>query len=113
MCVCVCVCVCARVCVCVCMFEVTRDMCTWWYGPTYRYEKRQVLKARFEIEQKLRRARRVKKRKAKEVREKEQLRMVRKSRRSRQEDVSKSKAMDELKAKRSAGMGMKLEGRDG
>lgn len=68
-----------------------------------RYEKRQAMKARFEIEQKLRRERRAKKKKTREVQEREQNRMVRTSRRSRQEDTSKSKAMDELKAKRSAG----------
>ena len=47
----------------------------------------------------------MKKKKAREVREREQSsRLIRKSRRSRQEDSSKSKAMDELKAKRSAGI---------
>ena len=46
----------------------------------------------------------VKKRKAREQAEREQNRLVRSSRRSRLEDSSKSKAMDELKAKRSAGM---------
>lgn len=77
--------------------------CLWTACTHYRYEKRQALKARFEIEQKLRRERRAKKKKVKEVQEREQSRMVRTSRRSRQEDTSKSKAMDELKAKRSAG----------
>ena len=58
---------------------------------------------RFEIEQKLRRERRAKKKKAKEQVEREQNRVIRSSRRSRLEDSSKSKAIDELKAKRSAG----------
>ena len=60
-------------------------------------------KTRFEIEQKLRRERRAKKKKAREQAEREQNRVIRASRRSRLEDTSKSKAMDELKAKRSAG----------
>ena len=60
-------------------------------------------KTRFEIEQKLRRERRAKKKKVREQAERELNRAVRASRRSRLEDSSKSKAMDELKAKRSAG----------
>ena len=69
----------------------------------FRYEKRQMQKTRFEIEQKLRRERTAKKKKAKEQAERELNRAVRVSRRSRLEDSSKSKAMNELKAKRSAG----------
>ena len=60
-------------------------------------------KTRFEIEHKLRRERRAKKKKAREQVEREQNRVIRSSRRSRLEDSSKSKAIDELKAKRSAG----------
>ncbi|CAI8042531.1 RNA polymerase-associated protein RTF1 homolog [Geodia barretti] len=67
-----------------------------------RYEKRQMQKTRFEIEHKLRRERRAKKKKAREQVEREQNRVIRSSRRSRLEDSSKSKAIDELKAKRSA-----------
>ena len=68
-----------------------------------RYEKRQMQKTRFEIEQKLRRERRAKKKKVREAAEREQNRVIRASRRSRLEVSSKSKAIDELKAKRTAG----------
>lgn len=62
-----------------------------------RFEKREALKARFEIEQKLRRQ---KKKKQKEAKQKRSMR----HKRSKQQDRSKSQAMDEYKAKRSAGM---------
>jgi RNA polymerase-associated protein RTF1 len=75
-----------------------------------RYETRQMQNTRFEIEQKLRRERRAKKKKAKEQVEREQNRVIRSSRRSRLEDSSKSKAIDELKAKRSADKQKREEG---
>lgn len=64
---------------------------------SYRYERRLALQARFEIEQKLR------KEKKKLSRGKDKQRRPTRDIRSRQQDKSKSKAMDELKAKRSAG----------
>lgn len=63
-----------------------------------RYEKRQALKARFEIERKLRREKKAGKRRQKEKEEKR-----RRGVRARPEDKTKSRAMDDLKAKRSAG----------
>ena len=68
-----------------------------------RYEKRQALKARFEIEQKLRRERQVEKRRAREREREERQRRMMREKRSKQQDKSKSRAISELKANRSAG----------
>ena len=67
----------------------------------YRYEKRQALKARFEIEQKLRRERKAKKTRLKDKKDEKRLQLIR-EKRSKLQD-KRSKAIDELKAKRSAG----------
>lgn len=72
-----------------------------------RYEKRQALKARFEIEQKLRRERKSKRSRQKD-REERQKRLFR-EKRGKQTDKSKSRAMDELKAKRTADKQRKAE----
>ena len=68
----------------------------------FRYEKRQALKARFEIEQKLRRERKAKKTRVKDRKDDKRLPATR-EKRSKVQD-KRSKAMDELKAKRSAGI---------
>ena len=68
-----------------------------------RYEKRQALKARFEIEQKLRRERQVEKRRTREREREERQRRMMREKRSKQQDKSKSRAISELKANRSAG----------
>ena len=67
-----------------------------------RYEKRQALKARFEIEQKLRRERKAKKTRVKDKKDDKRL-LATREKRSKVQD-KRSKAMDELKAKRSAGI---------
>lgn len=67
-----------------------------------RYEKRQALKARFEIEQKLRRERKAKKTRLKDKKDDKRLQLIR-EKRSKLQD-KRSKAIDELKAKRSAGV---------
>ena len=67
----------------------------------YRYEKRQALKARFEIEQKLRRERKAKKTRVRDKKDDKRLPATREKRNKVQD--KRSKAMDELKAKRSAG----------
>ena len=71
---------------------------------TYRYEKRQALKTRFEIEQKLRRERKANKKRIKDKKDDKRLQLMR-EKRSKVQD-RRSKAIDELKAKRSAGMHM-------
>ena len=68
----------------------------------YRYEKRQALKTRFEIEQKLRRERKATKKRTKDRKDDKRLQLMR-EKRSKVQD-RRSKAIDELKAKRSAGM---------
>lgn len=70
--------------------------------PTHlpRFEKRQVLRTRFEIEQRLRRERKAEKKRSKQ---REKQRRSARDMRGRPQDKTKSRAMDELKAKRSAG----------
>lgn len=70
----------------------------------YRYEKRQALKTRFEIEQKLRRERKATKKRIKDKKDDKRLQLMR-EKRSKVQD-KRSKAIDELKAKRSAGVHM-------
>ena len=66
-----------------------------------RYEKRQALKARFEIEQKLRRERKTEKKRLREKEERQK--RMREKRPRTKEEKSKSRAMDELKARRGEG----------
>lgn len=66
-----------------------------------RYLKRDALKARFEVKQRLRRLKREKDKQEMQKKEDEDLRQ--KGRRKVNEDKTKSRAMDELKAKRTAG----------
>ncbi|XP_064403704.1 RNA polymerase-associated protein RTF1 homolog [Halichondria panicea] len=71
-----------------------------------RFEKRQALKTRFEIEQRLRKEKKAEKRRSKA---KGKQRRPTRDTRVRQQDKSKSKAIDELKAKRSADKMRKAE----
>lgn len=66
-----------------------------------RYLKRDAMKARFEVKQRLRRLKREKEKQEKQKKEDDDLRQ--KGRRKVNEDKTKSRAMDELKAKRTAG----------
>lgn len=76
--------------------------------PSSRYEKRQALKARFEIEQKLRRERKAEKKRLREKEERQKRMLLREKRPRTKEEKSKSRAMDELKARR--GEGAMLQG---
>lgn len=68
-----------------------------------RYEKRQALKARFEIEQKLRRERKAKRTRIKDKKKDDKRLQLIREKRSKLQD-KRSRAIDELKAKRSAGI---------
>jgi len=81
------------------MYPFHYSACDGAPPPPTRFERREALKARFEIEQRLIRQKKTMKKQSRQ----EKLKRLVRDKRSQKLDKSKSQAMDEYKAKRSAG----------